>query len=60
VVFLGEGLTARDAFGAVLIGSSVVYFAIADRREARAQALSAGPGDGVEPAAEVQSMLAGH
>lgn len=44
VVFLGEGMTGRDAVGAVLIGSSVVYFAIADHREAPAQALSAGPG----------------
>ncbi len=38
VVFLGEGMTVRDAFGAVLIGSSVLYFAIADRRDAPAQA----------------------
>ena len=37
VVFLGEGLTARDVLGAVLIGSSVVYFAVADHREATAQ-----------------------
>jgi uncharacterized membrane protein len=51
VVFLGEGMTGRDALGAVLIGSSVIYFAIADHREviadhreATAQALSAGPG----------------
>jgi len=44
VVFLGEDMTARDVLGAVLIGSSVVYFAIADHREATAQALSAGPG----------------
>ena len=32
VVFLGEGMTVRDAFGAIRIGSSVLYFAIADRR----------------------------
>jgi drug/metabolite transporter (DMT)-like permease len=32
VVFLGEGMTSRDVLGAVLIGSSVLYFAIADRR----------------------------
>ena len=38
VLFLREDLTARDVFGAVLIGSSVVYFAIADHREATAQA----------------------
>ncbi len=37
VLFLGEGMTARDVFGAVLIGSSVVYFAVADHREAAAQ-----------------------
>ena len=34
VIFLGEGMTGRDALGAVLIGSSVAYFAIADHREA--------------------------
>jgi O-acetylserine/cysteine efflux transporter len=67
VVFLGEGMTGRDVLGAVLIGSSVLYFAIADHREATAQALSArpgcyaaGPGDGVEQATEVRGMLAGH
>ena len=37
VLFLGEGMTARDVLGAVLVGSSVVYFAIADHREATAQ-----------------------
>ena len=42
VIFLGEGMTARDALGAVLIGSSVLYFAIADHREATAQAQRAG------------------
>jgi drug/metabolite transporter (DMT)-like permease len=42
VLFLGEGMTARDVFGAVLIGSSVVYFAIADHREATAQAQADG------------------
>jgi O-acetylserine/cysteine efflux transporter len=36
VVLLGESLTARDVLGAVLVGSSVLYFAIVDRREARA------------------------
>jgi peptide subunit release factor 1 (eRF1) len=41
VVFLGEGMTARDALGALLIGSSVLYFAIADHREATAQVLGA-------------------
>ena len=41
VIFLGEGMTGRDALGAVLIGSSVLYFAIADHREATAQALRA-------------------
>jgi O-acetylserine/cysteine efflux transporter len=34
VAFLGEGMTARDALGAALIGASVLYFAIADHREA--------------------------
>jgi O-acetylserine/cysteine efflux transporter len=38
VIFLGEGMTGRDALGAALIGSSVLYFAIADHREATAQA----------------------
>ena len=38
VIFLGEGMTGRDALGAILIGSSVLYFAIADHREATAQA----------------------
>ena len=37
VVFLGEGMTARDVLGAVLVGSSVVYFAVADHRGAAAQ-----------------------
>ena len=46
VLFLREDLTARDVFGAVLIGSSVVYFAIADHREATAQAQADG-GDAV-------------
>jgi O-acetylserine/cysteine efflux transporter len=41
VIFLGEGVTGRDALGAVLIGSSVLYFAIADHREATARALRA-------------------
>jgi drug/metabolite transporter (DMT)-like permease len=41
VIFLGEGVTGRDALGAVLIGSSVLYFASADHREATARALRA-------------------
>jgi hypothetical protein len=41
VILLGERMTGRDAFGATLIGSSVVYFAIADHRDATAQALRA-------------------
>jgi drug/metabolite transporter (DMT)-like permease len=41
VIFLGEGMTGRDALGAALIGSSVLYFAIADHRGATAQALHA-------------------
>jgi O-acetylserine/cysteine efflux transporter len=47
VVFLGEGMTARDALGAVLIGSSVLYFAIADHRSSGAREddqLLGGPG----------------
>ena len=43
VILLGEGMTSRDALGAVLIGSSVLYFAIADHREASAQALRTEP-----------------
>ncbi len=50
VLFLGEGMSGRDAVGAVLIGSSVVYFAIADHREATAQALCADQGCGKAPA----------
>ena len=41
VVCLGEDMTIRDALGAALIGSSVLYFTIADHRAATAQALSA-------------------
>jgi O-acetylserine/cysteine efflux transporter len=41
VAFLGEGMNARDGVGAVLIGSSVVYFAVADHREAMPKALRA-------------------
>jgi O-acetylserine/cysteine efflux transporter len=43
VVFLGEGVTARDGIGAVLIGSSVLYFAIADHRGAAARDPGSGP-----------------
>jgi drug/metabolite transporter (DMT)-like permease len=39
VIFLREDMTSRDALGLVLIGSSVLYFTIADRRDAAAQAL---------------------
>ena len=42
VIFLGEGMTGRDALGAVLIGSSVAYFTIADHREATAPGPRAG------------------
>ncbi|MFY9649305.1 DMT family transporter [Trebonia sp.] len=38
VIFLREGATSRDALAAVLIGSSVLYFAITDRREASPEA----------------------
>ena len=44
VIFLREGVTSRDALGAVLIGSSVLYFTITDRREASAQAPKDRPG----------------
>ena len=62
VIFLGEGMTGRDALGAVLIGSSVVYLAIADHREATAQALRAeqtAPVIRVEEAAEDRAVPAG-
>jgi O-acetylserine/cysteine efflux transporter len=36
VVFLGEGVTAADAAGAALVGASVLYFVIAERRAGRA------------------------
>jgi len=39
VIFLREDMTSRDALGAALIGSSVLYFTIADRRDAAVQAL---------------------
>jgi O-acetylserine/cysteine efflux transporter len=38
VIFLREGMSSRDALGAALIGSSVLYFTITDRRDAAAQA----------------------
>jgi drug/metabolite transporter (DMT)-like permease len=41
VIFLGEGVTGRDGLGAVLIGASVLYFAVADRRDATAQTIRA-------------------
>jgi drug/metabolite transporter (DMT)-like permease len=43
VIFLRESVTSRDALGAVLVGSSVLYFTIADRREALAKAVTADP-----------------
>jgi O-acetylserine/cysteine efflux transporter len=43
VIFLRESVTSRDALGAVLVGSSVLYFTIADRREASAKTLTADP-----------------
>jgi O-acetylserine/cysteine efflux transporter len=36
VIFLREGMTTRDALGTVLVGSSVLYFTIADRRDTAA------------------------
>ncbi len=44
VILLREGVTSRDAFGAALVGSSVLYFTIADRREATANAVNGQPG----------------
>ena len=35
VIFLRESVTSRDALGAVLVGSSVLYFTIADRRSSQ-------------------------
>jgi O-acetylserine/cysteine efflux transporter len=44
VVCLGEDVTRSEAVGALLIGSSVLYFTLADRRAARASpAATAGP-----------------
>jgi EamA-like transporter family len=34
VTFLGEGVTGREAIGALLVGTSVLYFTVAERREA--------------------------
>jgi hypothetical protein len=34
-------VTSRDALGAVLVGSSVLYFTIADRREGSAKTVTA-------------------
>jgi drug/metabolite transporter (DMT)-like permease len=49
VIFLGEDVTASDAVGAVLVGASVLYFAIFDRRNASADletsAISTSVGD---------------
>jgi O-acetylserine/cysteine efflux transporter len=50
VIFLREDMTSRDALGAVLIGSSVLYFTIADRR-------SAGPENPPPPGPEHQRTL---
>ena len=33
---LGEDVSGSEAIGALLIGSSVLYFTVADRREVRA------------------------
>jgi O-acetylserine/cysteine efflux transporter len=35
VIFLGEHVTVSDGAGAALVGTSVLYFTIADRRDAR-------------------------
>jgi drug/metabolite transporter (DMT)-like permease len=35
VTFLNEGVTGREAIGAVLVGASVLYFTVAERRAAR-------------------------
>ena len=35
VTFLGEGVTGREGIGAVLIGASVLYFTVAERRAAK-------------------------
>jgi O-acetylserine/cysteine efflux transporter len=49
MLFLGEGVRGSDATGAALVGSSVLYFTIADRRRARAalrpSASPAAPGE---------------
>jgi drug/metabolite transporter (DMT)-like permease len=37
VIFLGESVTVSDGVGAVLVGASVLYFTIADRRQAAAE-----------------------
>jgi O-acetylserine/cysteine efflux transporter len=35
VTFLGEGVTGSEGIGAVLVGASVLYFTVAERRAAR-------------------------
>jgi O-acetylserine/cysteine efflux transporter len=37
VIFLGEHVAAPDVIGALLVGSSVLYFTVADRRDALAE-----------------------
>jgi O-acetylserine/cysteine efflux transporter len=56
MVFLGEDMTAGDAVGAGLIGASVLYFAIADHRQAAAPAVRAGHDTAVPAAAPVSAL----
>jgi O-acetylserine/cysteine efflux transporter len=50
VIFLSERVAAADVAGALLVGSSVLYFTLADRRDARAgQAAVPGPASPAPP-----------
>jgi O-acetylserine/cysteine efflux transporter len=49
VTFLHEGVTVGDAVGAMLVGASVLYFTIADRREAAAGLRDAGTPGSASP-----------
>ena len=66
VLFLGEKPTGTTSIGAILIGTSVVYFTISDRRGARGTVTATdkppndrASADGRQPAADLISMKPG-
>jgi O-acetylserine/cysteine efflux transporter len=61
VIFLGEDVTVSDGAGAALVGASVLYFTIADRRTARVDlAASASPPPGSAEDATPERMFGDH